>query len=49
MEGNYLEKVHRNEITSKSKVKTALVFEILKTFQNEISKRQRFFVFQKQI
>ena len=34
MERNYFEKVHRNEITSKSEVQTALAFVVSKTFDN---------------
>ena len=49
MERNYFEKLHQNKITSKSEVQTALVFNISKTFHKEMAKRQRFFVFQKQI
>ena len=43
------EKLHGGKITSKSEVQTVLVFDISKTFQNEMSKEQQFFVFQKQI
>ena len=42
-------KLHGGKITSKSEVQTVLVFDISKTFQNEMSKEQQFFVFQKQI
>ena len=45
MEWNYFEKVHRNKITSKSKVQAALVFDISKTFQKDMSNRQLLFVF----
>ena len=49
MEGNYFEKVHRNQITSKSDVPTVLVLDISKTFKKEMLNWQRFFVFQKYI
>ena len=42
-------KVHRNEITFKSEVQTALFFDISTTFQIEMSKWHQLFVFQKQI
>ena len=45
----HFEKVHRNDIRSKSEVQRAFVFDLSKTFQKEMLKRQRFFVFQKQI
>ena len=47
LEQNYFEKVHRNEIMSKSEVQTALVFDIWTTFQKEMLKRQLFFFLSK--
>ena len=46
MEQNYFEKVHRNKITSIRDVQRTL-FDISKTYQKWITKRPRFFVFQK--
>ena len=47
VERNYFEKVHRNEITSKSEVQTALVFEILKKFQKRDGKTTTIFCLSK--
>ena len=46
---NSFRKVYRNEITSKRDIQMTLVFDISKTYQKEISKQPRVFVFQKHI
>ena len=46
MERNYHEKVYQNDIKYKRDIETTLVFNISKTYQKNISKRQQFFPFQ---